>query len=318
MRDGRGLLCLGSDVFGKPRRDETVDMAVACYRNQSLRSAASSAVHRLLEDDFDTEYGPRTVPTSNRTYFHDSYGQGQLGGYWTRAALAAACLSYGVALPGVGSLLLEKVSGLVTEDALKLGGAPGEFPYWVDVDAKEAHGAQSDPVAASRFIQAVVEGELGFELARGIPFFDPPALSTVSWLMACGIRAGEPVSIFVGRGAGRAVAFAACRRAELKAGMKFESAEVVRPSVEEVSCVSFHGPGQVVCVGNASQSPVAPRLTVSPRSQGLSKRLSTPLEEYNPADGSWSKVGSLRVSAEMAFDAQLGPREWKAFRISND
>ncbi|HME19309.1 MAG TPA: hypothetical protein VKF15_06225, partial [Nitrososphaerales archaeon] len=318
LRDQRGFLCSGTDSTGRPLQGETVDMAVACYRNTGLRSVASSAVHRLLEDDFETEYGPRTVPTSNRTYFHCSYGQGQLGGYWTRAALSLACLSYAVALPGVGSLLLEKVSRLVMEDALKFGGIPGEFPFWVDIEGREAHGDGSDPVAASRFVEALVEGELGFKVSQGVPCFDPPKLSAIKWALAKDIWAGEAASIFVGRAAGKTVSFASCRRAEVKSGQRFESCEAVDVSARGVHAVSFYGPGQVVCVGNSSSSPVRAHVDFLGKAPGLTSRLSTPLEEFDPAGETWSKIGSLRVSPRMSFDAPLGPGEWKAFRISND
>jgi hypothetical protein len=318
LRDQRGFLCSGTDSTGRVIPGETVDMAVACYRNAGLRSVDSSAVHRLLEDDFQTDYGPRTVPTSNRTYFHSSYGQGQLGGYWTRAALSLACLSYAVSLPGVGSLLLEKVSRLVTEDALKFGGIPGEFPFWVDVERNEAHGGGGDPVAASRFVEALVEGELGFEVLRGIPCFGPPKLSTIKWALARDIWAGERVSVFVGRAAGKAVAFASSRRAELKSGQRFDSWEPAEAAPRGAYAMSFYGPGQVVCVGNSTSSAVRVHVDFSGRASGLTHRLSTPLEEFDPTMETWSKIGSLRVSPKMGFDAPLGPGDWKAYRISND
>jgi len=317
-RGPSGFLRPEAEAGGNGRKGETIDMAIAAYRNPSLRSVASSAVHRLLEDDFGTPYGPRTVPTSDRTCFHSTYGQGQLGGYWTRAALAAACLAYASALPGVGSMMVEKVARLVLEDALKLGGVPGEFPYWVDVEGDEVGGDGSDPVAASRFIQAVVEGELGFELARGAPALDPPALSTIGWILARDIQVGERVSVFVGRGGGRASVFAACRRVELGGGRRFGSCEEARVSPDEAHGISFYGPGQVVCVGNSSLAPVKAHIAFAGRAPGLAKRLSTPLEELEPGTGTWNKIGSLRVSPQLAFDAPLGPGEWKAYRISND
>src|SRR5271157_4861383 len=172
----------------------------------------------MLEKDFETAYGPRTLPTSDRIRFHSSYGQGQLGGYWTRGALALACLSYAAGLAGAGSLLLEKVSKLVADEGLAFGGVPGEFPYWVDVEGGEAHGGRSDPVAGARFIQAVVEGELGLMPSSDPPEFRPPTSSAFRWILARDIWAGERVSLFVGRANGKAFAFASCRRATLEAG----------------------------------------------------------------------------------------------------
>jgi hypothetical protein len=83
--DERGFLGLSFDQSGRLKTDETLDMVVSCYRNPALRSAASSGVHRMLEKDFETGFGPRTVAGSNNLYYSSSYGEGQLGGYWTRA-----------------------------------------------------------------------------------------------------------------------------------------------------------------------------------------------------------------------------------------
>jgi hypothetical protein len=315
--DDRGFLCPNIDSSGRLVHDETVDMAVACYRGNARSSVASSSVHRLLEKDFETDYGPRTVPTSNRVCFHSSYGQGQLGGYWTRAALAFSCLSYSAGLGGMGSLSLEKVSGLVTGDWPQLGGSPGEFPYWVDVEGKEAHGVGSDPVAASRFIQAVVEGELGLSCSASPPAFSPPALSTIRWALARDVCAGEKVSIFVGRAAGKAFAFASCKQARVEGGLRFADCARVDASPMFTHGASFIGPGQVVCVGNASHVPVKAHLVFAARSPGLSRRLSTPLEQFEPASRGWSKVGSLRVSSTMSLDVPLGPEDWKVFRVSD-
>jgi hypothetical protein len=316
--DSRGFLGLSADAAGRLRSEDTADMAVACYRNPALGSVASSAVRRLLERDFETDYGPRTVPTSNRMYFSGAYGEGQLGGCWTRAALAFACLSYAAGLPGIGSLSLEKASKLVYEDSIGLGGVPGEFPYWVDIEGREAHGDGSDPVAGARFVQAVVEGELGFSSAPAVPAFDPPATSAIKWVIARNLWTGEPVSLFVGRSAGRSFAFACCQRVELEGGRRFAKSEQVGVSPRSAHAISFHGPGQVVCVGSSSSAPMNAKVTVPGRSPGLVKRLSTPLEEFEPARGAWNRVGSLRVSPTMTFDAPLGPGGWKVYRISDD
>lgn len=316
--DSRGFLALGVDSFGKLRAEETVDMAVACYRSLALRSVASSGVHRLLEEDFETGYGPRTVPVSNRMYFHGSHGQGQLGGYWTRAALALVCLSYATGLSGMGSLLLEKASALVAEDTLEFGGVPGEFPYWVDIERKEAHGTRSDPVSASRYVQAVVEGELGFAASATIPAFNPPALSTIKWVLARDLWVGERASIFVGRAAGKVAAFANCQHAELKEGQRFGGCGEVEVSTHGADAISFYGPGQVICVGNSTSAPTRAHVAFSGKTSGLAKKLSTPLEEFELQGRTWNKIGSLRVSPTMAFDAPLGPAEWKVYRVSND
>ncbi len=314
--DERGFLSLCLDPSGRLRPDETIDMAVAAYRHGFLPSAEQAAAHRLLERDFETPYGPRTVPTSNRLYFNPSYGQGQLGGYWTRAALAHAIVCYRVGLAGIGSLALEKVARLVTEDAVKLGGAPGEFPYWVDVEGREVHGEEGDTVAAARLLEALVEGELGAEaLAAGVSV-SAAASSSLKWLLVAEAWIGEPVTVFVGRGGGKAQAFASGQHVDVKQGWAYGRSELLEPPVRGLHAVSFSGPGQAICVGNSTAAPLRGTLSFPPRDPDLSKRLSTPLEEYDRSNCSWTKVSTIRVFSTMSFDVSLAPGEWKAFRIS--
>jgi hypothetical protein len=314
--DERGFLALCLDSSGRLRGDETVDMALAAYRHGFQASAEQAAAHRLLEKDFETPYGPRTVPSSNRLYFNPSYGQGQLGGYWTRAALAHALVCYRVGLAGIGSLSLEKVARLVLEDSARIGGSPGEFPLWVDVDSKEVHGEGGDPVAAARLVEGLVEGELGMQVGAGGLAFSPPDSSSLKWVLASELWAGEPITVFVGRGGGKARAFAAGSRLEPPLGGAFAKAELLEPQARGLHAVSFHGPGQVICVGNSTAAPVKATVSFAPKAAELSKRLSTPLEEYDRGAGSWSKVSSLRVFPSMSIEASLAPGDWKAFRVS--
>jgi hypothetical protein len=315
--DERGALCLCLDSSGRKRTDETIDMAVAAFRHPFQQSAERAAVHRLLEKDFETPYGPRCVPTSNRVYFNRSYGSGQLGGFWTRAALAHALLCYRLGLAGTGSLALQKVAKLVVEDSTRLGGSPGEFPFWLDVEGGEVHGDDTDRVAASRLVEGLALDESGLAQTSDRVVLTPPASSSLGWLLAGDIWMGERVSLFVGRASGKAHVFLAAARVECGEASRFSEAETLDVPTRGVHGVSFHGPGQVICLGNSANSHVRTAVTFSPRSTELSKRLSTPLEAYEPASESWEKVTSMRVSPRMTFEASLGPGEWRAYRVSN-
>ncbi len=316
LLDERGHLVLCRDSAGRLRDDETIDMAVAAYRYHFMQAAEQASAHRLLEKDFDTPWGPRCVPTTNQVYFNRAYGQGQLGGVWTRAVLAHAIVCYRAGLAGVGSLALGKVSRLVTEDAPRLGGSPGEFPHWVDVDSSEAHGDGSDSVAAARFIEAVLEGELGVPSGAERPTLTPAAASSFTWIMGVDVWAGEPTSIFLGRGGGKNHLFFSGGKAESKSGVRFAKAERLDFPARGAHGITFSTPGQVICVGNSSPAQVRCTVSFPPKAAELTKRLSTPLEEYDPAKCSWTKTGSVRVFPTMNFEASLEPNSWKAFRVS--
>ena len=314
--DERGFLALCRDSAGKLRTDETIDMAVAAYRHPFMSSAELAAAHRLLEKDFDTKYGPRCVPTTNQVYFNASYGEGQLGGVWPRAVLSDSLVCYRAGLAGMGSLALLKVARLVADDVIKLGGAPGMFPRWVDVEGGEAHGDEPDAVGAARFIEAVLGGELGLPEGAERAAFTPAPSTGLSWVMATDIWVGDPTCLFLGRGGGKPHLFFSGAKAESKAGTKFAKGERLEIPIKGVCGVTFYSPDQILCVGNGTSSQVRFTITFAPKAAELLKHLSCPLEAYDGAKGTWSKSGSIRVSPTMSFEASVEANDWKAYRVS--
>jgi hypothetical protein len=315
--DDRGYLALCLDPSGRLRTEETVDSALAALRHPFGEATELAVAHRLLEKDFDTPYGPRTVPRSNSVYFNGAYGSGQLGGFWTRASLAHALLCYRLGLSGIGSLSLQKTAKLVTEDVVKLGGSPGSFPLWIDIEAGKAYGEESDLVAAARYVEALVAGELGLSVAPDTVSISSSPSSGLKWILLSDIWLGEQASVFVGRAAGRATTFASPARLDCPDGQKFAKAEVLEPPARGVSAVTFYGPGQVICLGSSASSTVQGSLSFPPRGSDLSSKLSTSLESHDASKGTWAKVGTLRVAPRMTFEVSLGPGEWKAFRVSS-
>lgn len=317
LLDERGYLALCVGPKGGLRADETIDSAVAAFRHPFSEATELATAHRLLEKDFETPYGPRTVPRSNGVYFNATYGSGQLGGVWTRSSLAHAILCYRLGLAGIGSLAVQKVARLVTEDIVRLGGTVGEFPLWVDVEGGSAHGGESDLVSAARFVEALVVGELGLTFSSDAVTIAPSGASALKWILLSDVWLGDKSSVFVGRASGRSSTFYAPSRMKSQEGAAFAKSEVLEPPARGVVAASFYGPGQVICLGSSSSSPSHGVVAFTPRAPELSTRLSTSLEAYDAAKGTWNKVGSLRVLPKMTFEASLGPGEWKAFRVSS-
>jgi len=313
--DGRGFLVLSLEN-GKVRADDSVDQAVACYRHPFDRTVSSAEVRRLLEKDFACKWGPRTVPTSNLVYSNASYGQGQLGGYWTRAALAFATAGYRSGLAGIGSLQLEEVGRLVSAEVAQLGGAPGEFPYWVDPQKNEAHGTGSDPVAASRFVEALVCGDAGFNLGPKGPEFHPAGGSRLKWLLLKDFWIGRRASVFIGRSERRIFTFVSLAEASIDQGWRYSAAEGAETHNRDFAAVTFYGPGQDICVGNMSRSSGRSRIVLRPREPELTKHLSVGLYELDPSAGSWNRLSTVRVLTSIGFEVDLGPGEWRAFRLA--
>ncbi len=316
--DESGYLALNVDSRGAVQKAETIDQAVGSYRYSLGRGVSSGIVHRLLDKDFETGFGPRTVPTSNRIFFNSSYGDGQLGGYWTRAALAHIILSYATDYAGIGSLGLQKVSKLVTEDVVGFGGVPGSFPRWIDLERRESKGRGSDQVSASRFVESVVRGELGLSRDKEGIRIDPPLSSNLAWLMVDGIWLGEQATVFVGRSAQGRFVLAKSSKVRVEGGESLSGYEPLSETDAAPFVATFYGPGQYVCAGNSSVRPVHTNVSFQPRDPGLLKHLSGHLEELDQRNLTWQRSASIRVSPKMTMELSLGPGEWKVFRVSTN
>jgi hypothetical protein len=323
-----GALALNVDGRGVVHRETTIDQAVGlsyCSQDQSL---ASWAVHRLLERDFETGYGPRTVPVSNNLYYSPSYGEGQLGGYWTRAAISHAILAYLTGHPGIGSLQLEKVARLVHLDVERLGGMPGEIPYWIDPERRQVMGTGSDPVAASRFIEAIVFGEAGLSFGPQGVRVKVPEASQLKWLFIHDLELGKQGSIFVGRTAGRAFV-ASTFGQDATEDSSLASRQVVTttpssfPQCERVDgpagleCVAFwDNRSSLFCFGNTGGSGSSGLLSVPLRSKSFSTALFAQMEELQQETGLWSKVDRIKPMSRLEVKVDLKPNCWKMLRLT--
>ena len=323
-----GALALNVDGRGVVHKEITVDQAVGlsyCSQDQNL---ASSVVHRLLEKDFETGYGPRTVPLSNNLYYSPSYGEGQLGGYWTRAAISHAILAYLSGYPSIGSLQLEKVARLVHLDAERLGGMPGEIPYWIDPERRQVMASGSDPVAASRFIEALVFGEAGLSLGpQGVRFRVPEA-SQLKWLFIHDLDLGRRGSIFVGRSAGRAFVASNFEQDALEDSSRTSNQGVTTTSSSFPECgrvdapagleclVFWDGRSSVICVGNTSGSSSSGLISVPLKSKSFSTALFAQMEELQQETGLWSKVDRIKLLNRLEIKLDLRPNSWTMLRLS--
>jgi hypothetical protein len=335
LRDSEsGVLALNVDGRGVVHKEVTIDQAVGlsfCSPDQNL---ASSVVHRLLEKDFETGYGPRTVAASNNLYFSTSYGEGQLGGYWTRAAISHAVLAYLTGYPSIGSAQLEKVARLVHLDAERLGGVPGEIPYWIDTERRQIVGSGSDHVAASRFIEAVVFGEAGLSLGSQGPRFKVPEASQLKWLFLHDLDLGRRGSIFVGRSATRALVVSTFGQEALDDSSRTGGGGVTTTTSSRFpECERIGGGGgggqaglegilfwdddsSLLCLGNASNSAYSGPVFVTPRSRSFSTALFAQMEELKQETGLWSPVERVKLLSRLETRVELRPNSWKMLRLT--
>jgi hypothetical protein len=354
LRDAEsGILALNVDSRGVVHKEMTVDQAVGLSYFSPDPNLASSVVHRLLEKDFETGFGPRTIPNSNNLYYSSSYGEGQLGGYWTRAALSHAILAYMNGYPSIGSAQVEKVARLVHLEADRLGGMPGEFPYWMDVEKRQVGAAGSDPVAAARFIEAIIFGEGGLSLGSQGTRFSVPEASQLRWLFLHRLDLGRKGSIFLGRSAiGRAFVVSTFEQDMMTTAAAIGSAAAAgaggtnsaRPGVQGSriaslsrlpDCERIGGQGAtggggggldglmfwdasstLLCLGNTANTLYSGFLSVPSRSKSFSTALFAHTEELRQETGLWSVVERVKLLDRLEVKVELKPNSWKILRLS--
>ncbi len=316
LRDAEsGMLALNLDPSGRLHKELTMDQAVSLAYDPLDRNLASSLVHRLMDADFETGFGPRTVPNSNALYYSATYGDGQLGGYWTRAALSHALLAYASGYPSIGSLQLEKVAKLVSTESEKIGGVPGEFPFWIDADKRTVGSIGSDPVAASRFLEALLVGELGLQLGGKKTKMDPPGGSKVQWLLLHGLDLGTSGSLFVGRSSSRSFtvsSYPSLEAPDVKTYAHSDRLELQQPLE---GLLFWDDLTVLVCVGNTTPNETSTKLSVPVRAKSLSRSLFVDLDEFNQETAAWRRLGRIRTLDRIELRAEVRPGSWKWFRI---
>jgi len=320
LRDAEtGAMCLNVDGRGVVHKEQTADQAVGLAFFSPDQGLASSVVHRLLEKDFETGYGPRTVATSNNLYFSHSYADGQLGGYWTRAALSHALLAFSAGHPGIGSLQVEKVARLVHHEAERLGTTPGEFPYWIDTERGLAMGAGSDPVAASRFVEAVVFGEAGLSLGPEGPRLRVPDSSKLRWLVVRDLVLNRRGTVFVGRSSART--FVASSFGDEASGLgsmhsSFPEAARLETNAGVEAVVFWDAATTLLCAGVDDSSAFSGTLDVPLRSKCFSTSLFAQVEELDLEAGAWNGVEQVKALGRAEVRLDLRPGCWRALRFS--
>ncbi len=312
-----GALALNLDSRDRLHREQTIDQAVGLCRMPYDANICGSVVHRLLEKDFETGYGPRVVPSSNEVYFNGSYLEGQLGGYWPRAALAHALLAFSAGFPIIGSRILAGFSKLVTQEALKMGSAPGMIPEWVDVERRRSHGEGTDSVAASRLIECVVTGEIGMSLTEAGAVLRPTDSPETKWLLLLNAWFGEETTTLITRKNRRALVLTTARNASMENRLKMDSFESIEVSSPELFAGQFVDPGQVVCVLNPTGVPHSCSVNFPLRDPVLERHLAADLQEFDPITGEWFKVERTKILPRMRLQTNVEPLGCRVFRLTS-
>lgn len=311
-----GSLALNLDPRGRLHTEMTADQAVALSFCADDSKLGASIAQRLTEKDFETGFGPRTVSSSSALYYSPDYGEGQLGGCWTRASLSHSILAFASHLPAVGSGQLQKVSALVSTEAERMGGIPGEFPYWFDPDRRQVRSFGSDPVAASRFVEALMVGELGLGPSAGGLRFDPPETSRLGWLLLGGFWFTGGGALFLGRSHSRPLVVSSFEKPGVRGAIVCPHAELPATSPSVAGALFWDQSSLFVCLGSTSASRLPGEVSVRLRGKPIASSLFADFAEFDQEKGEWGVAERRRLPETLDLSVELPPNSWRAYRVT--
>ena len=192
-------------------------------------------------------------------------------------------------------------------DCEKMGGVPGEFPYWFDPEKRQVESVGSDPVASSRFVEALLAGEAGLTTSPGGPSFQVPAGSRLRWISLRGLRPGVEGALFAGRSLSRTLTVSVYDVTGDDSSIKLGRSEPLEGPASLESVLFWDPSSLVICVGNTSASPSSGVLQVPTRGKPLATALFVDVEEFNQETWLWEKLDRRRLLEKLEFRVDLGP-----------
>jgi glycogen debranching enzyme len=188
--DDTGAFVLNYDQDRNYQDNFTADEIFPVVFNVAGPDQRRAILKRLLEADFVTPVGLRTISTADAWYF-PSYGFGLLGGVWPDLTLWFA-----LALARNG-MTDEAVHFLAVVYAAMEGGSPrntvpGEFGEWFDGGSLSNRGMYLSPWTGAKYLWAVAETVGGLDGYRtsGRPHLAPLRPKDWTWVAAARVHWG--------------------------------------------------------------------------------------------------------------------------------
>ncbi|HTU83173.1 MAG TPA: amylo-alpha-1,6-glucosidase [Verrucomicrobiae bacterium] len=188
--DDTGAFVLNYDQDRNYQDNFTADEIFPVLFNVAAPEQRRAILQRLLEADFVTPVGLRTISTADAWYF-PSYGFGLLGGIWPDLTLWFA-----LALARNG-MTDESVRFLGAVYAAMEGGSPrntvpGEFGEWFDGGSLSNRGMYLSPWTGAKYLWAVAETVGGLDGYRtsGRPHLAPLRPKDWQWVAAARVHWG--------------------------------------------------------------------------------------------------------------------------------
>jgi glycogen debranching enzyme len=190
FNDDTGAFVLNYDQDGNYQDNFTADEIFPVLFGIADQQQRRAILARLLEADFVTPVGLRTISTADAWYF-PSYGFGLLGGIWPDLTIWCS-----VALARNG-MTDEAVNLLaISYDAMEEGSprntVPGEFAEWFDGGSLSNRGMYLSPWTGAKYLWAVAEtiGGLNGYRTSGRPHLAPLRPKDWQWVAAARVHWG--------------------------------------------------------------------------------------------------------------------------------
>ena len=188
--DDTGAFVLNYDQDNNYQDNFTADEIFPVLFNVANPEQRRAILRRLLEADFVTPVGLRTISTADAWYF-PSYGFGLLGGIWPDLTLwfALALARNGMTDDCVH--FLDIVYGAM-EGGSPRNTVPGEFGEWFDGGSLSNRGMYLSPWTGAKYLWAVAEtiGGLDGYRTSGRPHLAPLRPKGWHWIAAANVHWG--------------------------------------------------------------------------------------------------------------------------------
>ena len=183
FNERNGLYYLNIDVDGTPRSDITADLVLPVIFGVADRETAVRIIRRLSDRDFWTSGGMRTIPYDAMNYDPEG-ASGCLGGVWNGVTFwyAKAAAEY---LPDFTDEALTNGFENYARNPQRNNTVPGQFSEWLHGETLVNQGMELSPWFPPRYVWAVLEGALGFDISGERPYIRPNLASDWTW---CGLR----------------------------------------------------------------------------------------------------------------------------------
>ncbi|MBV8489681.1 MAG: hypothetical protein JO199_04050, partial [Candidatus Eremiobacteraeota bacterium] len=188
--DDTGAFVLNYDQDGNYQDNFTADEIFPVLFDVSAPEQRRAILARLLEADFVTPVGLRTISTADAWYF-PSYGFGLLGGIWPDLTLwfAIALARNGMTDEAVRfmEIVYEAMEGGSPRNTV-----PGEFGEWFDGGSLSNRGMYLSPWTGAKYLWAVAETVGGLDGYRtsGRPHLAPLRPKGWNWVAASRVHWG--------------------------------------------------------------------------------------------------------------------------------